>query len=91
MSTSEKETPASHWNFRVATRLRTSHMGEWREFLYISGYYTNGVLNSYGITNIGDGYDELDSLKWTHSKLSEALQKEVIDLDNFPNIYISKD
>ncbi len=88
----KEKTPAGHWNYRVATRivkvnLNENYIREYREFLFISAYYTFGILNSYGESNVTGGYEEIEGMKWTNKKLAEAFKKEIIDLDNFPNIY----
>lgn len=85
-----KPTPKSHWNYRVATRLSKHPLREekWREYLILNCYYTNGVLNSYGDTEVKmSAFEALNDLKRTNEFISHAFDKEIIDLDNFPNIY----
>lgn len=82
----KKEVKKSHWNYRVGTRIRITSIREHREFLIFSCYYTNGIADSYGISDIGY-FEDLYDAKKSFSKIQKALDKPIIDLDNFPNIY----
>jgi len=84
-------TPKSHWNYRVATRLSKHPLRDekWREYLILNCYYTNGILGSYGDIEVKmSAFEALDDLKSTNEFISHAFDKPIIDLDNFPNIYV---
>lgn len=84
----ESDTPESHWNYRLATRISKNGLDRgWREFLIISAYYKKGKLESWGYSDRTSGFEDLSSLKYTVEKFNEATEKLVIDLDDFPNIW----
>ncbi len=83
-------TPKSHWNYRVGTRVIKKENTEYREFLIFTCYYSNGLPDGYGTSDINYS-DELAGLKYTFGKIKDCFDKPTIDLDNFPNIYLNKD
>lgn len=76
----------SHWNYRVGTRIIKTPIRDYREYLIFTAYYTNGVLDSYGISEIGK-YDDFQDMQKSFDKMQKAFDKPIIDLDNFPNIF----
>jgi hypothetical protein len=83
----KKKPKEFHWNYRVGTRITKTPIGEYREYLIFTGYYTNEVLDSYGISDI-NYYDDFDTLKFSIKKMRKAFKKPIIDLDNFPSIFV---
>lgn len=81
--------PPHYWNYRVGTRLKKHPLREemWREYLIIECHYENEIPRSYGESNKMDNYEELDELKSANSLMSTAFEKEILDLDNFPNVF----
>ncbi len=86
----KKTIPKSSFNYRVATRITTSPIRDYREYLIITCYYTNGVADSYGISDIGY-YEDIDSMKKSFDKIQRCLNEPILDLNNFPNPYLNKD
>ena len=84
-------TPKTHWNYRVATRMRNkddSPIRTWREYLIISCYYTDGKPDGYGENTMMNGFEELHELNNANSLMATAFEKDILNLDEFPNIYI---
>jgi hypothetical protein len=81
--------PPRYWNYRVGTRLVKHVLRDemWREYLIIECHYENEVPRSYGESNKMDGYEELHELKSANSLMSTAFEKEVLNLDDFPNVF----
>lgn len=77
----------SHWNYRVGTKITKTPIGEYREYLIFTGYYTDEVLDSYGISDI-NYYDDFGILKFSIKKMRKAFKKPIIDLDNFPSVFV---
>lgn len=85
--TYKKNPKKSHWNYRVGTRITKTPIGEYREYLIFTGYYTDEVLDSYGISDI-NYYDDFGTLKFSIKKMRKAFKKPIIDLDNFPSVFV---
>ncbi len=81
--------PKSGFNYRIATRTGISPMGKYREYLIITCYYTNGVADSYGISDIGY-YEDMNDMRSSFSKIQRCLNEPILDLNNFPNVYLNK-
>jgi hypothetical protein len=88
----QKPKPPRYWNYRVGTRLVKHILRDemWREYLIIECHYENKVPKSYGESVKMNGYEELHELKSANSLMSTAFEKDVINLDNFPNIFQEK-
>ncbi len=84
--------PPRYWNYRVGTRLQKHPLRDemWREYLIVECHYENEIPRSYGESNKMSGYEELHELKSANRLMSTAFEKEVIDLDNFPNTFQEK-
>lgn len=85
--------PPRYWNYRVGTRLNKHPIRQgdfWREYLIVECHYENEIPRSYGESNKMSGYEELGDMKSANSLMSTAFEKEVIDLDNFPNTFQDK-
>lgn len=76
----------SHWNYRVGTRITKTPIGEYREYLIFTGYYTNEVLDSYGISETYH-YDDVEDMRKSFKKIQKVFKKPIIDLDNFPTTF----
>lgn len=85
---SEKK-PFHYWNYRVGTRLQKHPLRDemWREYLIIECHYENEIPRSYGESVKMNGYEELHEMKNANRLMSTAFEKEVLDLDNFPNVF----
>ena len=81
--------PPHYWNYRVGTRLVKHVLRDemWREYLIIECHYENEIPRSYGESVKMNGYEELHEMKNANSLMSTAFEKEVLDLDNFPNVF----
>lgn len=92
VETGEKIKPPHYWNYRVGTRLQKHPLRDemWREYLIIECHYKNDIPNAYGESVKMNGYEELDDMRSANSLMSTAFDKDIIDLDNFPNIFQSK-
>lgn len=77
----------SHWNYRIGTRIAKTPIGEYREYLIFTGYYTNEVLDSYGISETYH-YDDVEDMQKSFEKIQKAFKKPIIDLDNFPSVFV---
>jgi hypothetical protein len=83
------------WNYRIGTRLvkYTDEVkaikGEetWREYLIFSCYYTNNIPDGCGESNNTNGFDDLEDLKKTIDYIYSCTEKDVLDLDNFPQVF----
>lgn len=85
----------SHWNYRIlATHIQDSgelgkhdvrfaiHEVHYDDDIPV-GFTENPV---YPITFDGEG-DPIESLKWQFDAMKTALDKPILDYDNFPNVY----
>jgi hypothetical protein len=87
--------PDHHWNYRIGTRLvkytddvkAIKKEEAWREYLVFTCYYTNNIPDGVGESNNTNGFDDLESLKYTIDKINLCMEKDVIDLDNFPQVF----
>lgn len=88
------------WNYRIGTYIfdykerfpdnPKFHENEpERYFCVISAYYTDGVMDSYGLNtgNILDGLEKPEDIKFMAEKILEAYKEPIIDLDSFPGIW----
>lgn len=81
--------PPRYWNYRVGTRLQKHPLRDemWREYLIIECHYENDIPCSYGESVKMNGYDELHEMKNANSLMASAFEKEVLNLDDFPNVF----
>lgn len=81
--------PPRYWNYRVGTRLQKHPLRDemWREFLIIECHYENDVPRSYGESVKMNGYEELHEMKSANLLMAGAFEKEVLNLDDFPNTF----
>lgn len=84
---SKNKPKKSHWNYRVGTRITKTPIRDYREYIIFTCYYTNGVLDSYGISEIGY-YDDFEDMQKSFEKIQKAFKKPIIDLDNFPSVFV---
>ena len=85
--THKKKSKKSHWNYRVGTRITKTPIGEYREYLIFTGYQTDEVLDSYGISETHH-YDDAEDMQKSFKKIQKAFKKPIIDLDNFPSVFV---
>lgn len=83
----KKKPKKSHFNYRVGTRITKTPIRDYREYLIFTCYYKNGVPNAYGISSIGY-YDDVEDMKKTFDNIQKAFNKEIIDLENFPSVFV---
>lgn len=86
------------WNYRIGTKWYAypetlvkiiGRKGD-RVFSIIECHYDKKLKPSaYGEPSILNA-DSVKDLKWIHEKLTEALKKPVLNLDNWPKIYKPK-
>lgn len=80
----------SHWNYRVLAR----KVGNEVEFGFHEVHYENDIPIACTENHVyPSAYDEniedpIDSIKWQLNAMKLALDKPVIDYDNFPNEYV---
>ena len=79
--------PESHWNYRVCTHVEEKD--NQRYFSIKEIHYKNNIPIAYGDKKeFLDYIEDLEAVKWTLEQMQEALNKPIIDLDNFPNEYL---
>jgi len=91
------------WNYRIATynfsykntfpnNKEFQKVPDVRMFKIISVYYDeHSNINGYGeggSTDSLDGFENVKDIEDTIKKIKKALKKPILDLDNFPNIYL---
>ena len=89
------------WNYRMATKVysykkkfkgkneKLADNPDTRLFSIVEVYYDNkGIPNGYTEPNPLSNWEELSDLMGTYKLIGEALDKPIIDLDNFPNEWI---
>lgn len=85
-----------HWNYRLvlhpAGELKINPVLKWEEYLAIheTHYEDDGEIRNISknpLPIIGDeGKDSLSSIKWVLDKMTEALQKPIIDYNTLKEI-----
>lgn len=66
-----------YWNYRVC---RNSEGFSIREV-----HYKEGIPHLYSATHLTLATYDFEDLKWKLEEMQKALEKPVLDLDNFPN------
>lgn len=80
----------SHWNYRLLARRKGLEI----EFGFYEVHYENDIpIACTENTVYPSAYDEniedpIDSIKWQLNAMKLALEKPVINYDNFPNEYV---
>lgn len=78
------KSPKSHWNHRVL-RFANQHHGGW--FAIHEVYYRKGVPESYTVEPCKITAESLEDLRWMLEQMLLALDKPILDGDNFPKEY----
>ena len=80
----------SHWNYRILARRVETEV----QFAFYEVHYENNVPIACTQNNVyPSSYDEniedpIESIRWQLNMMKKALNKPVIDYDNFPNEYV---
>jgi hypothetical protein len=98
-----KRIKRNYWNFRIGTKLINSQEGhdldtgkitkfpDERVFTVIEVYYKNGKPNGYAErANILQDLNSIKEIKWVRKKIKRALNRSILDLNNFPNKWKDK-
>ena len=78
----------SHWNYRILAKKGNEIIYGIYEVHYDDNDIPVGFTENpvYPITFGGEG-DPVESLKWQFDAMKTALDKPILDYDNFPNVY----
>jgi hypothetical protein len=91
------------WNYRLGTYIFSykesfpdneefQKMENERLYKMLSVYYEkDGTITGYGEKSDIDGFESVEAVTFTLEKMLEALSKPILDLDNFPKIYVKDD
>lgn len=85
------------WDYRVGTKMISTentpqYPNGWRKFFVFECYYNEyGIPDAYCKREPLSGWDNLSDLIGTVEKIHEMISKNkpVIDLDNFPNEFLT--
>ena len=72
------------WNHRVLAHKDGDEMYFQIHEVY---YDKDGKPDSYTANGVGVGAESLDGIKWVLDKMKECLDKPILSVENFPNIY----
>lgn len=92
-----------YWNYRIVTRIIKGQLGidlsdprnnkqfpDERVFSITEVYYNGDVPDSYiepKEVGVLSDHISVEDLKWVIKKAKKALKKDILDLDNFPNVW----
>ena len=72
------------WNHRVLAHKDGDEMYFQIHEVY---YDKDGKPDSYTANGVSVGAESLDGIKWVLDKMKECLDKPILSVENFPNIY----
>ena len=78
----------NHWNYRIATKLFKGLNEDERVFSVVEVFYVDGKPDSYCESNILDCLESRKAIKWILKKVKKAYNKDILDLDNWPQKWI---
>jgi hypothetical protein len=74
--------------FRIGTRLEGNEEEScWRGFSLVGIYYEDEAIDSYTFMYPFYKEENIEDMQNWFAEIAVAMQKPIIDLDNFPNIY----
>jgi hypothetical protein len=74
--------------FRIGTKVEgIEGESRWRNFSLVGIFYKDETIDSYTFIHPFHKEENIEDMQNWFAEIATAMQKPIIDLDNFPNIY----